>query len=238
MVVDMKLLTRRKTLLAAAALIASPAIVRAGWLPLVGAAAGNPTVTWNPADKAPNILLSNGNLTATGQTDTSGTWNSVRATLSQSAGKRYFENTYVSGGGCVLGVASAGGTLAGHYVGSLGASGSIGEYTGSLQLREGYVTTSFSAISAYPTGSVLGFVLDLDTGKGFVSLNNDFTFGGKFTSSNPVTEANPAFVFTANSTLFPATSSAYLSSAFTVTTLAASGTFAYSPPSGVIAWNA
>lgn len=65
--------------------------------------------TWNPADKSVNVVLTNGNLTATGIT-TGGNASLVRGTTSQTTGKFYFEVTAISrdiNGSFLIGLANA-----------------------------------------------------------------------------------------------------------------------------------
>src|SRR5262245_38358351 len=58
-------------------------------------AGGAATVTWNPADIGGNLTLSNSNLDVEKAGGASAAWTSVRATLSKSTGKRYFEITII-----------------------------------------------------------------------------------------------------------------------------------------------
>ena len=77
-----------------------------------GGAPGSST-TLNPADKGAQITLSGGNLTATKNTVDS--FQSVRATVSKSTGKYYFECTTVgggSGGQTIVGWANGAASLA------------------------------------------------------------------------------------------------------------------------------
>lgn len=83
------------------------------------AAAPAPTyATWNPADKGANIVLSNGDLSATNAS--LGSWHSVRATLAKSTGKWQFEVTIdasVGAAAIAIGVANSSANIS-NYVGS------------------------------------------------------------------------------------------------------------------------
>jgi hypothetical protein len=63
--------------------------------------------TWNSADKASTITLSNGDLTTA---TTSGAWQSIRAVSSKSSGKYYFEVTCTdinASGYCMIGICTS-----------------------------------------------------------------------------------------------------------------------------------
>lgn len=78
---------------------------------------GAPTTTWNPADKGPNIVLSNGNLTAACPSGA----NSVRGTSSHTTGKYYFE-VLLGGTGGNLGIGVALATMSTSGIGPTGAA--------------------------------------------------------------------------------------------------------------------
>jgi len=112
--------------------------------------------TWNPSDKAPNVTLSNGNLTAVGLSS----GDCVRATVGKSSGKWYWE---VTTAGTInsfgVGVTTSGTTITiaftdaatGYGVIDIGWKGNNGSYTA------GYT-------SAYSTGDIMGILLDMDAG--------------------------------------------------------------------------
>jgi hypothetical protein len=74
---------------------------------LAAAVAGAPGVgtTWNPADKRFFLTLSNGDLTATHSA--SGGWQGVRAIVSSSTAKWYFETTNTIGNNVICGIAKS-----------------------------------------------------------------------------------------------------------------------------------
>jgi hypothetical protein len=78
------------------------------------------TTTWNPADKDTSITLSNGNLTAA-KNSAASSWRSVRATVSHTTGKYYYEITIApagsEGNNWIGGVADATALLT-NYIGS------------------------------------------------------------------------------------------------------------------------
>lgn len=70
--------------------------------------------TWNPADKAALVTLSNGNLTAESSTTN---WRSARSTISKTSGKWYWEITMTTGTEFYVGVARSTATLE-NYIGA------------------------------------------------------------------------------------------------------------------------
>ena len=84
----MKLITRRKALLAGAGLIASPAIVRAGWLPLIKSSGGGGGVTGQVELIGTQISSGNSgypNLVLSPQKFTSTSWTPANSTLADAA---------------------------------------------------------------------------------------------------------------------------------------------------------
>lgn len=208
---------------------------RMGALVKLGHGAAPPvTVTWNPLDKGANITLSNGNLTASKLATDAG-WTTVRATLSKSTGKRYFEYIMVSGAHSEgdPGLSAAGGDVSQR----LGAQG-VTSYCVTPN-NTGVVETTFvdgtAAAVTLANNDVIGIAVDFDTGKVWMAQNNDYTkySGG---AANPVTGAAPRVTFTPNTPLFPAASLFGNSDGTIVVTLVASGTFAFAPPTGFVAW--
>lgn len=127
--------------------------------------------TWNPTDKAANITLSGGNLTAVGITSQ----DNVRATIAKTSGKWYWEIT-PSGSitSFAVGVTTGATTLttaftdqAGYGVNDVGQKGHAGSYIG------GYTP-------AYSAGDVISVLLDLDGGT-IVIWKNGVSYGTMYT---------------------------------------------------------
>lgn len=88
-----------------------------GWFPLAQAVFSAVT-TWNPADKQADVVLTNGNLTASAPSGTAGFDNGVRGTTSHTTGTWAFEvtiDTFATALG--MGIATSGANLA-SYIGN------------------------------------------------------------------------------------------------------------------------
>jgi hypothetical protein len=196
---------------------------------LFGAAAGGgggsgSTTTWNPADKTSiNLVLSNGDLTAS---ETVGTSEAVRSTTGVSSGKHYWEIELdllesndahgIRVTGDAIGTAVTSGTTC-----SLRADGT-------LFASGGASSAGGNAPASYVTGDVLMFALDMDNGKLWIGKN-----GAWPGSTNPATNTGHTF------TSIPAgTHKAYAwsnneASMDSITTINCGATaFNYTPPSG------
>jgi hypothetical protein len=137
------------------------------------------SVTWNPSDKHADITLSNGNKTATN--DGFDCPRSVRANISKSSGKWYWE------------VASSSVTDVFAGFGTSGAS--LNTYPGASSTDYCYYNDgtkghndSFVGYGASYGGSVIGIALDLDNGKCWWSKDNAWQASG-----NPAAGTNPAY---------------------------------------------
>lgn len=118
------------------------------------------SVTWNSADKNANIALSASDKTAT-KSAGGDAWAALRATLSKSTGKWYFEVRNDSSGGAhvIIGVAKSTATLAGH----LGAdSDGYGYYVTGAKTNAGALP-AYGA--TYAVTDIIGVALDLDAGE-------------------------------------------------------------------------
>lgn len=117
-------------------------------------------VTWNPSDKASNIVLGNNNLQVA---QNGGTYGAVRATIGKSSGKWYWEVKVETTGASnfiQLGIMMLNSILASGYPGQEANSRGYYQQTG-----QKYVSGSGSAYGAtYTNGDVIGFALDMDAG--------------------------------------------------------------------------
>ena len=135
--------------------------------------------TWNPADKSTNITLTNGNLTATGDSSTS--WLGVRSTDSKSTGKYYFEITINAMGqwGSHIGLSDSSCPLSGNQ--------GSNSHCWFIDTDDGKVYpggTSYG--SHYSNGDILRLAVDLNTHKMWFGKNASW-FG------DPVAETGEAF---------------------------------------------
>lgn len=123
-----------------------------------------PIVTWDPADKAADVTLSNGNLTAA---SVSFGWKSARSTLAYTTGKKYFEVSFDA-------IGSYG--LAGIHL-----EGPLGTYTGSNSLGMGWNTAGERYNAGAPVaaltptwanGDRLCVAVNIGTGMAWARKNN------------------------------------------------------------------
>lgn len=186
------------------------------------AAAGDQAAQWNSADKDADITLSNSDRDAT-----SAGAGSVRSILGRSSGKYYWEVLIQTGvGNLYTGFASSGFSLA-TYPGNGASSAGIASVGNSVNTWTKAQTGTFSTAS----GDVLGFAIDLTSGRAWVALNNTWQLTG-----NPATDANP-WVTGISGTVHPAIGwVASFASGGRISTKTAELT--YSPPSGFSNWAA
>jgi hypothetical protein len=128
-------------------------------------------VTWNPADKAADLTLSNGDTTVT--RDTTGAYRSVRGNVGHTDGLRYFEAFVPFGGESSTGIAMASMSLNDPL--GYGSDQSAGVYNdGTLYANNGYgkSTGEFDTRRA-------GFLVNLTTRKMWVKADNgQWSHGG------------------------------------------------------------
>jgi hypothetical protein len=191
-------------------------------------------VTWNPADAASNILLSNGNLTAAQNSNTTGT---VRATQSKSVGQYYWEATINHNGSNsllgVVGFADSGFSLTDLLTSSEISAGAA--YAGANAELQGS-SASFAAPNTVPTAwainSVMMLAVDFNIGGVWFGQNGTWLGGG-----NPATGVAPQLTFTPGSfALFPAFSAGgpALSQ---ITANFGDSAFAETVPTGFVGWS-
>jgi len=130
-------------------------------------------VTWNPADKSSEIELSNGNLTAKGMEQASNAQNSVRATISKSSGKWYWE---VYPDKVTFELTVGVGSSAANINGQCGDSGESWGYTSHNGLKR-HNGTEYSYGNEFHD-EIIGVALDMDAGKIWFALNNVWQASG------------------------------------------------------------
>ncbi|WP_109150419.1 SPRY domain-containing protein [Azospirillum sp. TSO5] len=173
--------------------------------------------TWNPSLAGPSIVLSGGNLTATGGASTS----AALATIGASTGKRYCE-IYVQS------VATANDYRIGLATSATALSGYLGNDTVSwAYVASGGKVTNGTGVAygaAYTAGDTVGILWDADAGKIWMTKNNVVQGGG-----DPLAGTNPMYSGISG-TLYPAISLVGSGSVgiarFSLTSLV------YSPPTG------
>jgi len=121
-------------------------------------------ITWNPADKAAGIVLSNGDLNAG---NTIASWAAARAAASASTGKRYFELEVMAGGAGTIEVGL--GTSAATLVDFVGKD--IYGYAFRSNATRWNNNAFASYGLAYVQGNVVGVCMDFDTGELSFYLN-------------------------------------------------------------------
>lgn len=172
--------------------------------------------TWNPADAATGITLTNGNLSSTGTTG----WKSTRANVSKNSGKWYWEVT-VGAAPLIAGVGLA--------------SASLTAFAGSNALSWGYYSTgqryfnnSGAALTngAYVAGDVIGFALDMDA-KTIQFYKNGVAIGTAYTLKSGTSTDSPALT---TEQVFPMLS---MNNSNATADFGATP-FAYTPPTGFV----
>jgi hypothetical protein len=198
-----------------------------GWSS-VGAALAS-TTTWNPADKATAITLSNGNLTAA-QTASGGSFESLRAIASHLGGKFYHEIHLdtAAGANLILGIADATETMNGNFVGQ--TLDSLGyDKSGAILVNSATVAT----IQASVQGNTVCIATDLTNSNIWFRTN-----AGNWNNSgtaNPATNTGGISLGGLSSVaVFPAATTLALSDQVTAN-FGATG-YAQSAPSGFGNW--
>lgn len=129
--------------------------------------------TWNPADSASGITLTNGNLTAAG---TSG-WKSTRATAGKSSGKWYWETKITVGTVGITGFGRTTAPLTSFPGGDAATNASWGYYSAGQRYYGNAVAETFAT---YTTNDVIGIALDMDAKTGQF-YRNGVALGSPFT---------------------------------------------------------
>jgi hypothetical protein len=205
--------------------------------PSVGQTPTPPVVTsvWSASDAAANgMTLSNGGLTAT--TVNGSVWQSIRGSISKTAGKLYVEflcNSLGTGSDPaykVHGFASSS-FVPTSYLGSTNYSAGI--WSATLPLSSGFTGNYVSTLPATPSvNDVWALAIDFTAGSIWFGRNNVWSDG-----SNPATASLPIVSFTPATVgaLFPAMSLYDTGGSWTLQPTAASQK--YLPPPGFQAWD-
>ena len=190
---------------------------------------------WSAADAAANgMTLSNGGLTVTPSANAG--FQSVRSSISQTAGKFYIEFKALGPNAKATQMAWGIANAAFNPVGYLGGSGSS---IGAFNVNAGnFVTAGFTSIIALgaPTivaNDVWAIAIDLTAGKYWMAQNNVWVGGG-----SPSAGTSPMITIggvAAGQAYFPALSLEAANSAWVLQSTAASQK--YAPPSGFSAWD-
>jgi len=165
-----------------------PSIAEAYWqsrAQVAISAGGGASTTWNPADKNAAFDLTNGNLTATVNVDT--TYVSVRAIASNSSGKHYYELTLtgvVNAANMITGIANSTESLTG-FCGQ--STNSIGyQASGGVVYINGSPTTG-SPIQTSVESDVLCVAVDLGNSKIWYRTNGGNWNNDVIGNQNPAT---------------------------------------------------
>jgi hypothetical protein len=191
--------------------------------------APTPSVVWNSADKAANITLTNGDLTA--ETSSSAGWgDSVRATLGRSSGKYYYEiylettSTANLHGGFALASASN----ATYYGAAAQNSYSCYHFSSSIRVFFNGGFTDYST-TASGTTYTMNFAVDFSTNSLWVGVNGDWAGTG-----DPATGTSATKTIAAG-TYYPG-ACFYISGQY-ATFRGLASSMAYTIPSGFSAWD-
>lgn len=177
--------------------------------------------TWNGSDMGANLTLSGGNLVVTRGAGLSGaTWESVRSTSTQTAGKWYYEVTVTSGSAASLmaGVANSSALVNAVYIG-IDTNGK--SYYNGGDFR--YNGSGAGTPATYTTADVIGVALDASTGN-VTFYKNNVSQGTESSSVTGPYYAGVSLLTNGN--------------VFTANFGAADGTgFTYTPPTGYSGWD-
>lgn len=175
-------------------------------------------ITWDPAHKGNNVVLSNGNLTMRINNTSN---ESARATISKGGAKWYWE--------VKIDIAPYY-----HWAGVGTSSASVSQCPGENAYSYGYRNngekyhsgSGSSYGDVFTVNDVIGTALDVDAGKIWFSKNGVWQASG-----NPVTGANPAFS-SLPSSLFPM--HGVLGGGDSATARFGHTSFSYTPPTGFV----
>ena len=203
----------------------------------------NPVCTWDVGNIRADVTLSNGDLTAKLNTPPS-SFDSygVVSTNNHSEGKKYFEITqdvyssasmlvglcqsFVDAGANVVDIATT-------YLGSTTVGWGLlindSAVPADVNLYNSGLPTTINNAPLLSNGDVVGVAVDFDAGKAWYSFNGTWIGSG-----DPAAGTNPAFTFTANSSLVAAVS--LYDDVAQATVNFGDAAFEYTPPTGFDEW--
>lgn len=190
------------------------------------ASSSTQVVTWNSADKAANITLSNGDMDA----EPSGAgWIGVRATLGRASGKYYFELLMVTAShdNIILGFANSSANL--QYPGQ-SANGAGVRRTAPHFVNGWTAVNTGTPGGTATTNDVWMFAFDGDANKIWRGLN------GTWNNSGDPGAGTNEWCSSVTDTVYPM-AGFFTSGGGKMRLVVDSGSFTYSPPSGFSAWN-
>jgi hypothetical protein len=194
--------------------------------------------TWNPLQTGTTITsLSDGNLVLSGTSGAAAKWMSL-GTMPVSSGKWYYE---VTSGGTRIGAGfttSGSLTQANLNTGPIDVAAETFVITNAGEIYYG-TTDSGNTTPAFGSGVTMGFALDADAGKAWVTVNgSDWADSSSGTSGDPTDGSNPTWTQTIGTPVQPLCGDTSGGSFVTLATANfGQSAFAYTPPTGYNAWN-
>ena len=193
--------------------------------------------TWNPLQTGTNITsMSDGNLVLSGTSGAANKWMSL-GTMPVSSGKWYYE---VTSGGARIG---AGFTTSGSLTQANLNTGPVDVAAETFVIQDDgritYGTTTGNSAPSFGSGVTMGFALDADAGKGWVTVNgSDWADSSGGTTGDPTDGSNPTWTQTIGTPVQPLCGDTSGGSFTTIATANfGASAFAYTPPTGYNAWN-
>lgn len=189
-----------------------------------------PAAYWNPADKSPDVDLSDSDKVATNPDVAA--FSAVRSVTRHSAGKWCGEFVYLSGPawGVFCGVATSSYDLTGYYLGqSVHSWGIQMNDAGAAKLYHN--ASNLGSVANIPAGGYVRIATDIDAGKGWIGNATAWVGGG-----DPATGTSPSFTFTPGTKLYLASALYFSGSSASMRTRTAAGDMAGTIPSGFSPW--
>jgi hypothetical protein len=194
--------------------------------------------TWNPLQTGTTITsMSDGNLVLSGTSGAAAKWMSL-GTMPVSSGKWYYE---ITSGGTRIGAGfttSGSLTQANLNTGPIDVAAETFVITNAGEIYYG-TTDSGNTTPAFGSGVTMGFALDADEGKAWVTVNgSDWADSSSGTSGDPTDGSNPTWTQTIGTPVQPLCGDTSGGSFVTLATANfGQSAFAYTPPTGYKAWN-
>jgi hypothetical protein len=194
--------------------------------------------TWNPLQTGTTITsMSDGNLVLSGTSGAAAKWMSL-GTMPVSSGKWYYE---ITSGGTRIGAGfttSGSLTQANLNTGPIDVAAETFVITNAGEIYYG-TTDSGNTTPAFGSGVTMGFALDADEGKAWVTVNgSDWADSSSGTSGDPTDGSNPTWTQTIGTPVQPLCGDTSGGSFVTLATANfGQSAFAYTPPTGYNAWN-